>query len=588
MSKPINKNLTKSALLAIVAAMCISANTAQAQASTGFTYQGQLNEAGSPADGSYSMTFELYDAPIGGVQIGPSFAIVQSVTNGLFDTPLDFGAVDFGNDQYWLEIIVDGTTLTPRQAVSGSPYAVQTRGIFVDTIGNVGIGINTPLFPLHVESLNAASVIRGDQTSLTGSVTGVRGNTASSAGIGVHGESTSVSGSTRGGFFVNSSNTGGGVEGRAVGASGPTYGVLGASLSSSGRGVLGNASSFTGTTTGVYGTAVSPSGTGVVGIHTSATGTAPGVQGDSSSNDGFATGVHGRITSVNPGSASAAVRGENLGEGSLGIGVWGSHAGGGWGVRGESLGTTGSGIGVLGQVSSPDGIGVYGVHLFNSGTGAGIVGETNSTDQLAVGVHGRVTSTSPGGFSTAVRGENRGTGSLGIGVWGTQAGRGWGVLGESLGTTGSGVGVRGISNSPDGSDFFAAGPGVNYAASSSIRWKSDVVNIDHPLTKLASLRGVYYTWDQAHGGHHDMGMIAEEVGKVLPEIVAYEDNGIDAKGLDYSKLTPLLVEATNALRAEKDAQVEQLETQINALQIQNAALESRLRRLESILTQQRE
>ena len=64
MSKPINKNLTKSALLAIVAAMCISANTAQAQASTGFTYQGQLNEAGSPADGSYSMTFELYDAPI--------------------------------------------------------------------------------------------------------------------------------------------------------------------------------------------------------------------------------------------------------------------------------------------------------------------------------------------------------------------------------------------------------------------------------------------------------------------------------------------------------------------------------------------
>jgi len=497
MSKPTKKNLTKSAVLTIAAACCFSASNAQAQASTGFTYQGQLSEAGSPADGAYPMTFRLFDASVGGAQIGPSIVVAQTVTDGLFDTPLDFGAVDFGSDQFWLEIIVDGTTLTPRQAVSGSPYAVQTRGIFVDTVGNVGIGINTPLFPLHVESLNAASVIRGDQTSLTGSVTGVRGNTASSAGIGVHGESTSVSGSTRGGFFVNSSNTGGGVEGRAVGASGPTYGVLGVSLSSSGRGVLGNASSFTGTTTGVYGTAASPSGTGVVGIHISATGTTPGVRGDSVSNDGF-----------------------------------------------------------------------------------------------AVGVHGRITSTLPGGFSTAVRGENRGTGTLGIGVWGSQAGSGWGVLGESLGFAGSGIGVRGVSNSPTGSDFFADGPGVNYAASSSIRWKSDVVNIDHPLAKLASLRGVYYTWDQAHGGHHDMGMIAEEVGKVLPEIVAYEENGVDAKGLDYSKLTPLLVEATNALRAEKDAQIEMLERanaevslELAEIRRQNQTLQARLHRVELLLNE---
>ena len=50
----------------------------------------------------------------------------------------------------------------------------------------------------------------------------------------------------------------------------------------------------------------------------------------------------------------------------------------------------------------------------------------------------------------------------------------------------------------------------------------------------------------------DVGMIAEEVGKVLPEIVSYEENGIDATGMDYSKMTPLLVEAVNTLRAEND------------------------------------
>jgi hypothetical protein len=78
---------------------------------------------------------------------------------------------------------------------------------------------------------------------------------------------------------------------------------------------------------------------------------------------------------------------------------------------------------------------------------------------------------------------------------------------------------------------------------SSRRWKSDIRNIDDPLSKVSLMRGVYYTWDQEHGGKHDVGFIAEEVGEVLPEIVQYEQNGVDAIGLDYAKVTPLLVEA---------------------------------------------
>ena len=70
---------------------------------------------------------------------------------------------------------------------------------------------------------------------------------------------------------------------------------------------------------------------------------------------------------------------------------------------------------------------------------------------------------------------------------------------------------------------------------------------------------MYFTWDEEHGGQHDVGMIAEEVGKVLPEIVVYEENGIDADGMDYSKLTPLLVEAVKALLVR----VEELEQRID-------------------------
>ena len=54
-----------------------------------------------------------------------------------------------------------------------------------------------------------------------------------------------------------------------------------------------------------------------------------------------------------------------------------------------------------------------------------------------------------------------------------------------------------------------------------------------------------------------MGMKTEEVGEVLPEIVQYEENGIDATGMDYSKLTSLLVEAVKALKKKNDKLQEQ-------------------------------
>ncbi len=82
-----------------------------------------------------------------------------------------------------------------------------------------------------------------------------------------------------------------------------------------------------------------------------------------------------------------------------------------------------------------------------------------------------------------------------------------------------------------------------------------------------------------------MGMIAEEVGEALPEIVNYEENGIDAIGMDYSKLTPLLVEAVNALRSEKDTEIASFENEVAQMRERNADLESRLAQLEALVAQ---
>ncbi|MCK4427372.1 MAG: tail fiber domain-containing protein [candidate division Zixibacteria bacterium] len=95
---------------------------------------------------------------------------------------------------------------------------------------------------------------------------------------------------------------------------------------------------------------------------------------------------------------------------------------------------------------------------------------------------------------------------------------------------------------------------------SSIRWKENINPIDNPLDKVLALQGVYFNWKESK--KHDIGMIAEEVGKVVPEVVAYEENGVDAKSLDYARLTALLVEAIK----EQQKEIELLKAKINTLE----------------------
>ena len=80
---------------------------------------------------------------------------------------------------------------------------------------------------------------------------------------------------------------------------------------------------------------------------------------------------------------------------------------------------------------------------------------------------------------------------------------------------------------------------------SSRRWKTNIEAIENPLEKVQALRGVTYDWKES--GKHDIGLIAEEVGEVIPEIVAYEKNGVDAKSVDYSRLVAVLIEAVKEL-----------------------------------------
>ncbi|MGO9272413.1 MAG: tail fiber domain-containing protein [Terriglobia bacterium] len=91
------------------------------------------------------------------------------------------------------------------------------------------------------------------------------------------------------------------------------------------------------------------------------------------------------------------------------------------------------------------------------------------------------------------------------------------------------------------------------------------------LGKVERLRGVSYTYTA--NGKHDIGMIAEEVGKVVPEVVNYEENGKDARGIDYARLTALLVEAVKEQQKEVQQQQAQVRQQHRQIQQQRSMVQ---------------
>src|SRR5271163_4468264 len=104
-----------------------------------------------------------------------------------------------------------------------------------------------------------------------------------------------------------------------------------------------------------------------------------------------------------------------------------------------------------------------------------------------------------------------------------------------------------------------------WATYSSRRFKTDIQTLPDALDKVEKLRGVSYTLKAT--GKREIGVIAEEVGQVVPEVVTYEKNGIDAQSVDYTRLTALLIEATKQQQAEiekQQAQIAQQGTQLTA------------------------
>lgn len=359
---------------------------AQTPLGTAFTYQGQLKSAGAPANGPHDLRFRLYDALVGGAQVGTTQCFNDvAVAAGLFTVALDFGA-EFAGQERFLEIDVRAdtgldctnsagfVTLGPRQPLTAAPNALfalnadllngQSSSAFAPTIhnhagehivtgtiaderlsSNVGLlknkqawtGVNTFSSPLNAFTGNGSGLTAVDADLLDG--------LDSSAFLQAVPNPLTLSGNRAGDGIIQGTNTASnsnssGIYGLATAGAGATAGVRGQtdSVDAGASGVYGLAADSGGAAYGVFGLSVGDEGVGV--------------RGDALASTGFTFGVVGHST-VSP----------------SGRGVWGR--GNLDGVLGQSLGTSGVGVfgvaladtgityGVRGRSASPSGFGGY-------------------------------------------------------------------------------------------------------------------------------------------------------------------------------------------------------------------------------------
>jgi hypothetical protein len=109
------------------------------------------------------------------------------------------------------------------------------------------------------------------------------------------------------------------------------------------------------------------------------------------------------------------------------------------------------------------------------------------------------------------------------------------------------------------------------AGSSDLRFKTNIRPVTNVLDKIKALRGVYFNWNQNEypekqfGSNVELGFIAQEVEKIVPEIVTKDKTKEEYRSVKYDKLVALLVEAIK----EQQKQIDSLTIKVNNLNQKN-------------------
>ena len=88
--------------------------------------------------------------------------------------------------------------------------------------------------------------------------------------------------------------------------------------------------------------------------------------------------------------------------------------------------------------------------------------------------------------------------------------------------------------------------------------KTNISNIENILPAVLQLQGVSFDWKKDKNEKNHYGLIAEDVEKILPNLVSHDEEG-KAQGIQYSKMTAVLLEAIK----EQQIQIDELKSKLN-------------------------
>ncbi|WP_375444002.1 tail fiber domain-containing protein [uncultured Fibrella sp.] len=134
------------------------------------------------------------------------------------------------------------------------------------------------------------------------------------------------------------------------------------------------------------------------------------------------------------------------------------------------------------------------------------------------------------------------------------------LSGSQITDNGTGVGVGGAPTA--GAKLTLYG---TISLMSDERQKTNIVRLDHALDKVSALNGYYYNWREG-SDTKQVGFMAQEVERVLPEVVSQNSEG--TRFVNYDGLVPLLTEAIKEQRAMLEVQsqlIKELQREVSSL-----------------------
>jgi hypothetical protein len=141
---------------------------------------------------------------------------------------------------------------------------------------------------------------------------------------------------------------------------------------------------------------------------------------------------------------------------------------------------------------------------------------------------------------------------------------------NDMGAAVGGAGSRRMTITNTGAvQFTGTVSAAGFINTSSLAYKTNVRTFDHALETVGRLRGVRFDWKES--GEAAVGLIAEEVAEVVPELVSQEDGA--PSGVSYANLVAVLVEAVKEQQTASEAQQRTITEQQEALKILRAELE---------------